>query len=194
MKKKKLITLLASALLILGLAVGGTIAFITVITGRNTNSFEPGQVSCQVTEDFDGTTTSNVAVTNTGNTDAFIRAKVNVTCMKDVNSGDQTVSALAPKAGTDYAITYLTDTGWIEGGDGYWYYQSPVAPGAGTGTLIGECTQISTINAPEGYHLSVEILASSIQSSPEKAVSLEWGVTLEEGKIVSANGSGVMGE
>ena len=101
---------------------------------------------------------------------------------------------------TEYAdlfssrFQYLVNTGWIEGTDGYWYYQSPVVPGANTGTLIENCTQLVTANVPEGYHLSVEIVASAIQSSPETVVSAEWKVALDNGKIVSANGSGVSGE
>lgn len=124
----------------------------------------------------------------------YIRAAVNITWMKDADASDQTVTARTPQNGTDYDITYLVNTGWIEGTDGYWYYQSPVVPGANTGTLIENCTQLATANVPEGYHLSVEIVASAIQSSPETVVLAEWKVALEDGKIVSANGSGVSGE
>ena len=192
--QRQFITLLVSILLVFGIAVSGTIAFIMMQTDSKTNTFDPAQVSCEVTEDFSGTVKSNVAVKNTGNTDAYIRAAVNITWMKDADASDQTVTARTPQNGTDYDITYLVNTGWIEGTDGYWYYQSPVVPGANTGTLIENCTQLATANVPEGYHLSVEIVASAIQSSPETVVLAEWKVALDDGKIVSANGSGVSGE
>lgn len=193
-QQRQFITLLVSILLVFGIAVSGTIAFITMQTDRKTNTFDPAQVSCEVMEEFNGTVKSNVAVKNTGNTDAYIRAAVNITWMKDADASDQTVTARTPQNGTDYDITYLVNTGWIEGTDGYWYYQSPVVPGANTGTLIENCTQLATANVPEGYHLSVEIVASAIQSSPETVVLAEWKVALDDGKIVSANGSGVSGE
>ena len=193
-RQRQFITLLVSILLVFGIAVSGTIAFITMQTERKTNTFDPAQVSCEVMEEFNGTVKSNVAVKNTGNTDAYIRAAVNITWMKDADASDQTVTARTPQNGTDYDITYLVNTGWIEGTDGYWYYQSTVVPGANTGTLIENCTRLATANVPEGYHLSVEIVASAIQSSPETVVSAEWKVALDNGKIVSANGSGVSGE
>lgn len=193
-RQRQFITLLVSILLVFGIAVSGTIAFITMQTDRKTNTFDPAQVSCDVMEEFNGTVKSNVAVKNTGNTDAYIRAAVNITWMKGADASDQTVTARTPQKGIDYDITYLFNTGWIEGTDGYWYYQSPVVSGANTGTLIGNCTQLATANVPEGYHLSVEIVASAIQSSPETVVSAEWNVAIADGMIVNANGSEVSGE
>ena len=37
--------------------------------------------------------------------------------------------------------------------------------------------------APEGYLLSVEILASAIQSEPSSVVAEQWGVTVTDGNI-----------
>lgn len=193
-RQRKIIALFVSVILILVIAAGGTVAFITTQTDRKTNTFTPAQVSSEVTENFDGAVKNEVAVKNTGNTDAYIRAAVNITWMKDGDAADQTVTAKVPKQGTDYAITYLENTGWIKGSDGYWYYQSPVAPGASTGTLIESCTQLAGADVPAGYKLSVEIAASAIQSSPETVVSAEWNVSIAGGKIVSVNGSGVTGE
>ena len=84
--QRQFITLLVSILLVFGIAVGGTIAFIMMQTDRKTNTFDPAQVSCEVMEEFNGTVKSNVAVKNTGNTDAYIRAAVNITWMKDADS------------------------------------------------------------------------------------------------------------
>ena len=193
-RQGRLLALLASLLLVLRAAVGGTLAFIITASDENTNTFTPAQISCAVIEDFDGTVKRNAAVKNTGETDAYIRAAVNVTWMKDENASEQTVTAKVPQADVDYEMIFYIDTGWIKGADGYWYYQTPVAPGAVTEAFIRKCRQLEGANVPQGYHLSVEIVASAIQSSPEKAVAQQWNVTLEGNKIVSANGNEVTGE
>lgn len=193
-RQGRLVALLASLLLVLGAAVGGTLAFIMTASDEKTNTFTPAQISCDVIEDFDGAVKRNAAVKNNGGTDAYIRAAVNVTWMKDENASEQTVTAKVPQADVDYELIFYIDTGWIKGADGYWYYQTPVAPGAVTEAFIRECRQLEGANVPQGYHLSVEIVASAIQSSPEKAVAQQWNVTLEGNKIVSANGNEVTGE
>ena len=191
---RKLLAPTVFLFLVLCISVGATLAFITADAGAITNTFVPAQAACEVTEVFDGTVKSDVAVKNTGETDAYIRAAVNITWRKNGDAADQTVSARAPQSGVDYEIVYAVGTGWIKGADGYWYYQTPVAPDASTAVLIGECRQLEDANVPQGYCLSVEIAASAIQSSPSEAVSDKWNVTLEGEKIVSANGKEVSGE
>ena len=172
-RQRKPVTLLVSLLLLLGIAIGSTVAYLATRTAEKKNTFTPSKVSSQVTENFNGTTKSNVAVTNTGNIDAYLRATVNITWRKDQNTADQTVTAKVPKEGDDYTITY-SGTGWAQGTDGYWYYLTPVAPGESTGKLMPGA------KVPTGYQLSVEIIASAIQSVPAKAVSEAWGVTITE--------------
>lgn len=199
-RPKRLATLLVSLLLVLGVAVGGTVAFLSTRTDRKVNTFTPSKVTCEVTETFNKNVKSNVAVRNTGDTTAFIRAAINVTWMKneeagtEYNAADQTVSAKIPVEGTDYSITFAQNTNWIQGADGYYYYQLPVDPQGSTGVLIEECKLQNNASVPDGYHLSVEIVASAIQSAPDSVVQSMWHVTVENGKITSANGSEVMGE
>lgn len=181
-RQRKPVTLLVSLLLLLGIAIGSTVAFLATRTAEKKNTFTPSKVSSQVTENFDGTTKSNVAVKNTGDVDAYLRATVNITWRKDQNTAEQTVSAKVPQEGVDYTITYA-DTGWARDSDGYWYYLTPVAPGKSTGTLIESCKQLAGAEVPEGYHLSVEIIASAIQSVPAKAVGKAWGVTITENSV-----------
>lgn len=178
-RQRKPVTLLVSLLLLLGIAIGSTVAFLATRTAEKKNTFTPSKVSSQVTENFDGTTKRDVAVKNTGEIDAYLRATVNITWRKDQNTADQTVTAKVPKEGDDYTITY-SGTGWAQGPDGYWYYLKPVAPDASTDKLIESCTQLDGAEVPTGYHLSVEIIASAIQSVPAKAVGEAWGVTITE--------------
>lgn len=196
-RPKRLATLLVSLLLVLGVAMGGTVAFLSTRTDSKVNTFTPSEVTCAVTETFENNVKSQVAVKNTGDTTAFIRAAINVTWMKDAeagtkyNAGDQTVSAKVPVKDTDYSITFAKNTNWIQGADGYYYYKLPVAPQGSTEVLIEECKLLENASVPDGYHLSVEIVASAIQSAPDSVVQNMWHVTVENGKITGVNGSEV---
>ncbi len=197
-RPKRLATLLVSLLLVLGVAVGGTVAFLSTRTDSKENTFTPSKVTCEVTETFNNNVKSNVAVKNTGDTTAFIRAAINVTWMSNKDAADQTVSSKVPVKNTDYSIQLADNTNWIQGADGYYYYQLPVAPQGSTGVLIEECKLQNNASVPDGYHLSVEIVASAIQSVPEEAVQAAWGAGFsinEDGSLnVPANGSEVTGE
>jgi len=192
-RPKRLATLLVSLLLVLGVAVGGTVAFLSTRTDRKVNTFTPSEVTCEVTETFNNNVKSQVAVKNTGDTTAFIRAAINVTWMSNQDAANQTVSAKVPVKDTDYSITFAKNTNWIQGADGYYYYQLPVDPQGSTEVLIEECKLQENASVPDGYHLSVEIVASAIQSAPYSVVQSMWHVTVEDGKITRANGSEVTG-
>lgn len=166
--------------LILGAAVGGTLAYLVTQTDPVTNTFEPSHVSCKIEEEFDGTTKSNVKVKNTGDIDAYIRAKVVIT-WKDANGN---VYAAAPVENTDYTISYNRND-WAEI-DGIYYYKNAVASGKSTSKLIDTCAPTDG-TAPEGYALSVEILAEAIQAEPAAAVQEAWGMTVGTNGALSAN-------
>ena len=68
--------------------------------------------------------------------------------------------------------------------NGYYYYTAPVAPHASTGVLIDLCTPVAG-RAPEGYTLSVNVLASAIQSVPAEAVGQAWGVSIAPGSVTA---------
>lgn len=193
-RPKRLATLLVSLVLVLGVAVGGTVAFLSTRTDSKENTFTPSEVTCAVTETFNNNVKSNVAVKNTGDTTAFIRAAINVTWMSNQDAANQTVSAKVPVKDTDYSIKLADNTNWIEGADGYYYYKLPVDPQDSTGVLIEECKLQNNASVPDRYHLSVEIVASAIQSAPDSVVQDMWHVTVANGIITSANGSEVMGE
>lgn len=155
---------------------GVTLAYVFTHTNPLENTFDPSKVSCQVLEGedghtFDGETKTNVKIQNTGQTDAYIRAAVVVTWMSE---DKKTVTASVPQENTDYSITYAIGSGWLKGADGFWYYTSPVAVDDSTKVLISDCHLLDTANIPEGFYLSVEIVASAIQSTPEYVVTQQW--------------------
>lgn len=167
-KSKKLISLAAVALLLTAV-VGGTLAYVFTSTGPVTNTFQPTQVTTTVEETFENKVKTDVKIGNTGDTDAYIRATVVVTWKSE--SG----SVYAQKPGDDdYSITYETGNGWTQGPDGYWYYSDEVAPGATTLVFISKAEQLNP--GPVGsdgtqYYLSIEIVASGIQSTGTGATS-----------------------
>ena len=169
MKRKWLGTLVALAL-VLCIAGGATLAFLMVTTPSLTNVFQYGHVTCKVDETFQDNVKTKVSIENTGDTQSYIRVKL-VFTWKD---SDGNVSAQPVKTG-DYDLELNMD-GWFEK-DGYYYAKAPVAPKGNTPVLIKNCTEVAA-NAPDGYTLSLEILADAIQSTPTRAVEQAWGVTV----------------
>ena len=181
-RQKKALLLLASVALLICVVVGGSVAFLSTSTGPLKNTFNPSHVTCRVTEKFENNEKKDVSVTNTGDTEAYIRAAIVVTG-KDAEGGN--VYAGQPKAGTDYTID-LNRTDWTQIGD-YYYYKFPVAAGESTSNLIKTCTPVNG-NTPEGYDLNVEILASAIQSKPASVVQQTWGVTISNDSVTAYTG------
>lgn len=166
------------------LAIGGTLAYIIANTASVENKFTPGEVRCEVEETFKNNVKSDVKIKNTGNTAAYIRATYVVTWQKD----DGTVNGKMPVVGTDYTIEFAENSGWKLIGD-YWYYTSPVAASGETGVLIASCKLAEGAAVPTGYHLSVEIIASAIQSEPASVVAEKWHVAVDNGEITGAAAS-----
>ena len=172
--KQLLLMILLAA--VLAFSAGGTVAFIMAKTDKIDNTFEPARVSCEVQESFNGNTKTDVAIENTSDIDAYIRAEVIITWQNE--NGE--VYGQMPAAGTDYAIDY-GDIGtgispkWVEGNDGFYYWTAPVAPDGFTGDLI-ESVEPKGNNVPEGYSLCVEILGSAVQADGGSEIGepAEW--------------------
>ena len=164
-KKLAVIALIAICCCIAGV---GTLTHLFVESEALENTFTPADVSCQVLETFDGETKSDVRIKNTGKASAYIRAAV-VVNWKSANG--TSVTAQMPVEGTDYEILFGSD-GWELANDGFRYYTLPVSVGDETAILIESCTCTGT--PPDGFYLSVEIVASAIQSSPASVVADYW--------------------
>lgn len=176
----KALTLLVCLVVLIAATVGGTLAYLMASTQPVKNEFVSSKVSCAVVEDpFDGTTKTNVQIQNTGDTKAYIRATVVVTWKNDKGE----VYAATPQKDTDYTIAFNPNNDWFEGADGFWYHLTEIAPcthvdaqehnGCMTGVLINSCAPVVG-RAPNGYYLSVEIVASAIQSAPDSVVTTKW--------------------
>ena len=169
-RSTKSTALLVSLLLLLGVTVGGTIAFLMDSDGPLSNIFNPSEVRVEVMETTNGNTKSDVYIENTGDTEAWIRATVVVTWQdKDGNIYGQ-----APESGVDYVLEWPGNNDWIEGSDNFQYYIYPVADGGKTDNLIDSCYLAATASVPAGYSLHVEIVASGIQSKPAHVFAEAW--------------------
>ena len=169
----KAAVLLLSMILLIGIAVGTTVAFLVARTEPMKSTFEYAKVSCEVTGSKE-----NVQIKNTGNTAAYIRATYVVTWRDAYGK-----VAVSVPGGYSYTLTENLGNYWNKGADGYFYYSLPVSPGSST-----EDCAVTYPENPE-YTLSVEVLAEAIQSEPAEAVQQAWGATIIDGKLTPSLGN-----
>ena len=178
-RSKKTGMLFLSLLLVIGMVVGSTVAWLSTKSAPITNTFLPSHVSCSVTEEFNGTTKSNVNVINTGDIDAYIRVKL-VTYR--VNDKEQHIG------GTAEIPDFKPGAGWVKNGD-YYYYTKPVAPDEQPETsLIDSITLTGSYDDADdadGGKQVIEVMAEAIQANGvsddgTKAVVEAWGVDPKE--------------
>lgn len=185
-QRKMRITVMSLFLLIC-ISVGGTIAYLSLSTNPVENQFTPSKVTCKVDESFEKNVKSNVRIQNTGDTEAYIRATYIVT-WQDASGNVYAKTPSLESGSEDYEISFLDNTDWVKNDtDGYWYFTEPVEPGKYTEILIAECKPIEE-KAPEGYYLTVEILAEAIQSTPIYVAEENWNFDLNQDEIISKQG------
>lgn len=189
--KKRSTILLVSLISLAVITVGVTLAYVFSSTNNVMNQFIPSKVACAVVENGNDpvtsgevenvSTKSDVRIQNTGDTEAYIRVAVVVNWKNDAG----TVWATKPVLDTDYEIDYNLPNGWFYGGDGFYYYSKPVSPETLTNILINSARLKEGVVPPTGtdgsqYFLSIEIVASAIQSKPASTVTNQWGVTVDD--------------
>ena len=157
-----------ATVLLLALAIGGTVAWLSTQDTPITNTFTPSQVACEVQEEFNSTTgvKSNVNVRNTGDTQAFIRVKL--VTYRTNNEGKHI-------GGTAEIPNFNPGAGWVKHGD-YYYYTKPVEPDqAPDDALINSIPLKESYEDADGGHQAIDVMAEAIQSVPEAAVKAAWG-------------------
>ena len=124
-----------------------------------------------------GGTKSGIKITNTGNTDAFIRAAITGEWVDENGAPvfsftDFTVADIIQEIDSWYNDQFGTgtghfgvfdglvgytkngktgtgNTGWVKGNDGYYYYTTKVAPNATTGTPVFNTYTVTLANVPK---------------------------------------------
>lgn len=112
---KKPLTLFVALVLLLTLAVGGSLAWL-VSKDDVTNSMVPGQVPIQINETVSNNVKSDVTVTNNGNIQAFIRVAIIANAVD--KDGNVTVGDIP-----DFTVS----PSWTPIGN-YYYYNGIVEP------------------------------------------------------------------
>ena len=174
--------LFLSLLFLVIVSVGGTMAYLLTKTISIENKFTPSKVTCLVTEQFNNNIKKNVNVTNTGDTEAYIRVKL-VTYR--VNEKEQHIGGVAE------VPEFTPGTNWVEH-NGYYYYTLPVAPGEKPEYNLIEASGITlegTYSDADGGKQVIEVMAEAIQSNPARAIGDSWGVTISEGNVSTYTGN-----
>lgn len=178
----RLAMMVLSIVLLLGVAIGGTIAWLSTKTTPVTNTFTPAEVNCKVEENFNENTgvKTKVNVTNTGNIAVYIRVKL-VTYR--TNDAGQHIG------GTADLPEFTPGENWVEYGK-YYYYTLPVEPNAQPQTnLADSMTLEKSYNDADGGKQALDVMAEAIQSAPEKAVGEAWGVCISQGSVTDYSGN-----
>ena len=175
------VLLALSLVLVLGLSVGGTLAYLVTNTDSVTNTFTPGKLDTPPEEKFDGDEKTDVVVTNSN--DSAVAAYVRATwTINWVVGNGETAQIVAPAKAGEYEIDVAgTGSGWSQGSDGFYYWHKPVAPGGQTGALI-ESLKANNGAAPDvdGVHLQATIITQTIQADPVDAIEdTGWPVRID---------------
>ena len=178
-RRGRMATVVLSLVLLLALAVGGTVAWLNARTPKVTNTFTPAHVTCEVEEAFDKTTgvKTDVNVKNTSDIDVYIRVKL-VTYR--TNDAGQHIG------GTAELPAFTLGENWVEK-DGYYYYTLPVAPGkTPAANLADKMTLTASYDDADGGKQALDVMAEAIQSAPEETVADAWGVKIAQGSVTKA--------
>lgn len=188
--KSSRVILIASLVLLLAVAVGGTVALLKGMSDRVTNTFTPGVVKITPTESVTDTQKSDIRFQNTGTTDVYIRATLVIRWtdtfdLTDDGVDNPTEQIIAEPAGASVAVGELLDNGWFRAGDIY-YYAEAVAPGKQTEVMLRPIT----VTLPDGStaQCHIDVRAEAIQAEPADAVEAAWkDVNVVGGKLEQAN-------
>lgn len=194
-KNKKLFILLVSMTSLLTISIAGTLAYLLTVTDPVVNTMNPSFVPPTVVEEIEDDVKKQVSIENSGDVSAYIRAMVVVNWIDNDESDDKDhLYGTAPVLNINYKMTIPADSTWVQGKDGYYYYKKPVAAGDQTENLITNAKQMDSANQPDGYNLSIEIIAQTIQADGEdsegnKPVVLAWG-SEQGGSVTSVDSDG----
>lgn len=141
-------------------------------TTTYTIGLERNIIDVSVSETFNGTTKSNVAVRNTGTTNAFVRATVVANWVTSEGMAIQTCDLTG--------LTFNT-TDWTLS-NGFYYCKKAIRPGNSTPNLFDTFTAPSS-KPDESLHLEMTVIAQGIALDYEAAstysakANTAWGIT-----------------
>lgn len=170
--KKRSIMLGSAVLLAVLLVVGGTMAWFTAEADPVTNTFIAGTVDISINDVFDEDDADNVnpgdtydkvvSVTNDGTKRAYVRVKL--------------TPLFNPVLSTD-VVDYPILEGWIDGEDGWYYYEDILDPQETTGNIIEEVIfdGAEMDNDYQGATFTLKVEAEAIQAT-NGAINDQWDI------------------
>ena len=168
---KKIYILLASIVLVLGLSIGMTAAYLMDNSSSVTNTFTPASVKVDVEESFEDNLKKNVYLHNASDVKVFVRATV-VEYWMDKNG-----NIVVNPEGCERSITWGSSTDWTNV-DGIYYYKNALDPNNKKGIRDGDDTTDLIVEAvvtklAEGYTYHLDIYAEAIQAEGMNATSAQ---------------------
>ena len=178
--------LLISLVMLLMIAIGGTVAYLLDYSGQLENTFTPAEVTIKIEEKKQGNIKYGIQVLNAtvSSEDAvpvYVRANL-VIYWTDVINGEERV---IPKPdGEEYSVSVPEPVGtWFRVGDTY-YYPSVVKPGGSTYAMVLQDNPITvSIPANSTVKCYIDVRAEAIQAYPEYVVGQVWPVTVVNGQL-----------
>lgn len=143
MKRKSIITLLLSVLLIAVVLVGGTLAYLTASADAVVNNFTFAEVDTEIIEPDDGNAVDKAPyVVSNGKSKVFVRARAVVVTQDDspvpVTEADMTIRYNDEHFNTSTIVNGWenTDGYWESNNDGWYYYTVALDKGDKTEPLF----------------------------------------------------------
>ena len=177
MKKKKYIIVCSALLLALG--VGVTFAFLQQRSNSLTNTFKVAKIDTVIDEpdmEPDGTDIKKEpSVENKGKSDAIIRVRCVISPEemfkgKEINYNDDEDEYLA-EINSDHKKVRVEGY-WLDGGDGYWYYQGVIPSGKYTEPLFTKIEGVlkdkgkGTYSFADGYdNFEITVYQEAVQAT-----------------------------
>lgn len=155
---KTFIASLLMLVLIVGAAV--TVAFSVARSNDVKNTFKAAEIDTEIEEEFGVDLTKKVKVTNSSEatSPAFIR--VRISC-----SPEDIEAALV--------LNQTPGNGWMDGGDGFYYYLDAVMPGGSTAELLSKVDQDKIPENVKGVDFDIVIYQEAVVATATEGVTLE---------------------
>ena len=163
---KRKLAMVLSLVLLMAMAIGGTMAFLITRSENVANTFAPGHVGCDVIAHNDGIWT--VKPDEDTNAKVYLRAEVVANYAKK-EDGATVIHWSQPKIDLENVADESEDTNifgsWSQIGD-YYYFSDEVAPSQKDN--VRRFKIVTTGTPPAGYTLQIQVLGEAIQAGPDE--------------------------
>ena len=172
-KTNKRLGIIICIVLISCLAVGSTLAYIVTKTDLLQNIFSPSSVEVTVSDN---------KVTNTGDTEAYVRVTA-VVVLRSNSDPDVYYGGFTFRDGIEYDSSCTSENGWSRGSDTYFYYPTALDVGGSVSLPVISVAVASNVEIPNGYYVAVQYLVTGIQANPPEAVVEAWGGSVDSNGV-----------